>query len=80
MWGEMGKVVQGLFGGGSNDAERQARKAQEESRAAQAVANDRQLASLNREEQDTAISRRQPRGRRLFEEGPATAPTSLGNA
>lgn len=80
MWGEMGKVVKGLFGGGSSDAERQAKEAAERSKQAQAVANDRQLAELNRQDQENTITRRQPRGRRLFEDGPASASTSLGNA
>ncbi len=48
-----------LFGGG-------ARKAAEESKAAQRIANDRQLAELNRNDQRTGASRRNPRGRRLF--------------
>lgn len=79
MRGEMGKVVQSIFGGGNSDAERQAKEAAERSRQAQAVANDRQLSELNRQEQDNTITRRQPRGRRLFEEGPSSASTVLGN-
>jgi len=35
-------------------------------RKQQEVANDRQLAELNRSESSAALSRRNPRGRRLF--------------
>lgn len=51
-----------LFGGGNKAAARQA----EESRQLQRVANDRQAAELRRESKSAAISRRNPRGRRLF--------------
>lgn len=52
-----------LFGGGGNkEAQRQA----ERSRRQQQVANDRQLAELNRSESRAALTRRNPRGRRLF--------------
>jgi hypothetical protein len=63
----MGNVVKSLFGGSSDNG---AKKAAEESKKAQAIANDRQLAEVNRQDQATAISRRAPRGRRLFEDGP----------
>lgn len=69
----MTNVVKGLFGGGDNGA----KKAAEESKKAQAVANDRQLAELNRQDQASSLSRRAPRGRRLFEDGPESAPKVL---
>ena len=47
-----------MFGG----AAKEARKAQEQQR----VANDRQLAALNEQDKRAGISRRNPRGRRLF--------------
>jgi hypothetical protein len=43
-----------------------ARRAAELSRRQQQVANDRQLSQLNRSERDTGMSRRRPRGHRLF--------------
>jgi hypothetical protein len=43
-----------------------ARKAAEQSAAAQKVANDRQLAELRASENRTRATRRNPRGRRLF--------------
>lgn len=58
----MTKIVQTLFGGG--DAKEQAAIARQEQR----VANDRQLAAANEQSQRAAVSRRAPRGRRLFEE------------
>lgn len=57
----MGQVFSGLFG--NND---KAKKAAEASRKAQEIANTRQLAELNRRDQDTTVVRRNPRGRRLF--------------
>lgn len=69
----MGKIVNGLFGGG--DA---AKKAAEASRATQQVANDRQLASLARDEAKASVSRRAPRGRRLFEAGENSLAQKLG--
>lgn len=52
----------GLFGGGNSEA----RKAAEDSKRAQQVANDRQLAEIKAQDDRTAASRRNPRGRRLF--------------
>lgn len=49
-----------IFGGG--DAKRQAQQAREQ----QQVANNRQLAELNRGSERALLSRRNPRGRRLF--------------
>lgn len=49
-----------LFGGGG------AKKAAEQSRRAQQIANDRQLEALNAQEERTGATRRNPRGRRLF--------------
>ena len=63
------EAVKGLFGGGNKDAKREAEK----SRDLQRVANDRQLAEQNRNSTAVAASRRAPRGRRLFEEGPSGA-------
>lgn len=71
----MSQAIKGLFGGGQGDA----RRAAEQSRQAQAVANDRQLSALNRQDKASAVSRRAPRGRRLFEDGPDMAATVLGN-
>ncbi len=56
-----------IFGGG--DAKRQA----EQARKDQQVANDRQLAELNRSENRAALSRRNPRGRRLFSDAAVSA-------
>ena len=53
-----------LFGGGNGEAQRAA----EMQRQQQQVANDRQLASLNSQDQESTASRRNPRGRRLFTE------------
>lgn len=58
----MTSIFKGLFGGGQEEAREQA----EQSRKGQQVANDRQLAELNRSEKRAALSRRNPRGRRLF--------------
>ena len=51
-----------LFGGGNSEA----KKAAAESRQAQQIANDRQMAELRAQDDRTAASRRNPRGRRLF--------------
>lgn len=67
-------AIAGLFGG--NDAEKAAR----EQRHLQAVANDRQVAEVNRQSAVIGASRRAPRGRRLFEDGPAPAGKTLGSA
>lgn len=69
----MGKIVSSLFGGGDKDAKRQA----EQSRQLQQVANDRQLAEQNRNSAAVGATRRAPRGRRLFEDGPAGASTVI---
>lgn len=52
-----------ILGGG---ARKEARRQQQLAREQQAVANDRQLAELNRSSERAALSRRNPRGRRLF--------------
>ncbi len=75
----MGKVISGLFGGGQKPDNSAAVEASERSRKEQQVANDRQLASANREQQKTSTRRRAPRGRRLFEDGPGGLATSLGD-
>lgn len=53
-----------IFRGGGSGAAIQARQEQR-------VANDRQLAELNRAESRAALSRRNPRGRRLFSDAAA---------
>lgn len=58
----MSKLVSGIFGGGDNGAARAAKQSRELSQ----VAADRQAAELRRDSQNAAISRRRPRGRRLF--------------
>ena len=63
----MGEMVKSIFGG-TTKAEKNAKKAQEESRQLQRVANDRQLADVNRDKQALGATRRAPRGRRLYEE------------
>jgi uncharacterized membrane protein (DUF106 family) len=56
-----------LFGGGGvQKARDEAQQTAKESREMQRVANDRQLAELNRSSERVAASRRNPRGRRLF--------------
>lgn len=52
----------GAILGGGSAAKREAEK----SRQLQAIANDRQLAALQEQEQRTGATRRNPRGRRLF--------------
>jgi hypothetical protein len=52
----------GTLLGGNDDA----KKAAEEARRAQAIANDRQLATQAAQEGKTGATRRNPRGRRLF--------------
>lgn len=61
----MSGVMKAIFG--DNSAE----KAAEQARQIQAVANDRQLAELQRQEKTQKVNRRPPRGQRLFEDGPA---------
>ncbi|MCZ4073551.1 hypothetical protein [Agrobacterium sp. LMR679] len=65
----MGQIVKGLFGGSDKSAKQEAEK----SRQLQQVANDRQLAEANRNNQAVAATRRAPRGRRLFEDSGADA-------
>lgn len=69
----MAKVFSNLFGGGSDNS---AKKEAEKSRQLQQVANDRQLAEVNRNSQAIGSTRRAPRGRRLFEDGPDNGSTS----
>jgi hypothetical protein len=69
------QAVKGLFGGG---ADKSARQEAEKSRQTQRVANDRQLSEANRNSQAIGASRRAPRGRRLFEDGPDNASAVLG--
>jgi hypothetical protein len=70
----MGGIVQNLFGGGSAKKQAaEAAKKQEESQQLQRVANDRQMAEVNRNKQAVGATRRAPRGRRLFEDGGADA-------
>lgn len=65
----MGGVAKMLFGGTDNTAKKEAEK----SRQLQQVSNDRQLAELNRNDKAVGATRRAPRGRRLFEDGPDAA-------
>ncbi|MBO6893402.1 MAG: hypothetical protein JJ866_15775 [Roseibium sp.] len=74
----MGEVVKGLFGGGKTDNS-EARRASEQSRREQQVANDRQLAEANRQNSKNSGRRRAPRGRRLFEDGAAGLASKLGD-
>lgn len=60
----MGKLLSGMFGGGS--AKREAAEAAAQSRAQQQVANDRQLGALAKDDAAARPLRRNPRGRRLF--------------
>ena len=69
----MGGGAKAIFGGGDKKAERAARDAQEAQRRAAenqrqvaAVSNDRQLQQVNEQETRASVSRRAPRGRRLF--------------
>lgn len=71
----MGGIVKNLFGLGGDDS---AKKAAEQSRQTQMVANDRQLTEANRNDQSIKASRRAPRGRRLYEDGPANTSAVLG--
>ena len=70
----MTKIAQSLFGGGGD---KDAKKEAEKSRQLQAVANDRQLAELNRNDKVVAANRKAPRGRRLFEDGSEALPGTL---
>lgn len=71
----MGGIVKNLFGGGGSD--KAAKAEAEKSRQLQRVANDRQLAEANRNSNAIGATRRAPRGRRLFEDGPDTASSVL---
>lgn len=72
----MGGIVKGLFGGGGSD--KAAKAEAEKSRQLQQVANDRQLAEANRNNNAIGATRRAPRGRRLFEDdGPGAASSVL---
>lgn len=71
----MGGIIKNLFGGGSKD--NGAKEEAEKSRQLQQVANDRQLAEANRNTRAIGATRRAPRGRRLFEDGPDTASSVL---
>jgi hypothetical protein len=74
-------AILGLLGG-NNDAQKEA----EQQAQLQSVSNDRQVADLNRQNDAVIASRRAPRGRRLFEDGPggdapsATTAATLGKA
>lgn len=71
-------LLKTLFG--NSDAQKQADQAAQ----LQAVSNDRQIADLNKNEAVIGATRRAPRGRRLFEDGPdagqATTSKTLGTA
>lgn len=71
----MTQVVGQLFGGGQNKA---AAREAAQSRELQRIANDRQLADAGRGDAESTISRRRPRGRRLFEDAEAALPSTLG--
>lgn len=51
-----------IFGGKNNTAQKEAEK----SRQLQQIANDRQLAAMQAQEQDTTTTRKAVRGRKLF--------------
>lgn len=64
-----------MFGGG---ARKEARRQQEIAREQQQVANNRQLAELNSSSNRAVLSRRNPRGRRLFaDSGNTNLPSTL---
>lgn len=66
-----------LFGGGK--AQKEAQRQAELARQQQAVANNRQLAELNRSSERATLSRSRPRGRRLFaDSGDSQLKTTLG--
>jgi len=54
------------------DPGKAARKAAEQQKQEQAVANDRQLAELRTADANSGATRRNPRGRRLFVTDPAS--------
>ena len=57
----VGKIAKSLFGGDDD-----AKEAAEKQQRLQKIANDRQLAQVNADEQRSSVSRRAPRGRRLL--------------
>lgn len=63
----MAQMFTGLFG--NKDLEKQ----QQQMREQQSVDQARQLSALNAETQRTALSRRNPRGRRLFADASTSA-------
>ncbi len=71
----MSKFFENIFGGGGDNGAAQAAEQATKSRQIQQVANDQQLASLSRESNAAQISRRAPRGRRLFEDN-SSSPSS----
>jgi hypothetical protein len=60
-----------LFGGGQSAAAKKSARLQE-------IANDRQLAQLNQNEQDNDLTRKRPRGRRLFSDAADAGSTGPG--
>lgn len=62
-----------LFGGGGKE-----KKLQKKQEQIAAVTNDRQLAEVNRQAALVSTVRKPPRGQRLFSDGPANAPRTLG--
>jgi hypothetical protein len=71
----MAQAVKGLFGSVKKDNTAQVEA--EKSRQLQAVANDRQLAEVNRNKTAVGATRRAPRGRRLFEDGGSSDSSSV---
>lgn len=61
-----------LFGGGVDKA------AQRRSQRLQEIANDRQLAQLSQNEQENDLTRKRPRGRRLFSDAADAGSTGPG--
>lgn len=60
-----------FFGGGQSAAAKKSARLQE-------IANDRQLAQLNQNEQDNDLTRKRPRGRRLFSDATDSGSTGPG--
>lgn len=77
----MSGVANALFGDGGKKEARRAQEAQrraaENQRQVAAVANDRQLAQVNEQENRASGTRRAPRGRRLFSTSENGAATTL---
>lgn len=69
----MSGLINSIFGdGGAGErrkASEDAQKAADESKRIQSVANDAQLANQNRADTAVRVTRRAPRGQRLFEDG-----------